>query len=56
MSVLVYLENWDGKFKKVSFELLSYGKKIAEDMGVPMFALSLGKVDASELESLKTWI
>ncbi|RUA29138.1 MAG: electron transfer flavoprotein subunit alpha/FixB family protein [Bacteroidetes bacterium] len=55
MSVLVYLENWDGKFKKVSFELLSYGKKIAEDMGVPMFALSLGKVDASELESLKTY-
>ncbi|MCK5856576.1 MAG: electron transfer flavoprotein subunit alpha/FixB family protein [Bacteroidales bacterium] len=55
MSVLVYLENWDGKFKKVSFELLSYGKKIAEDMGVPMFALSLGKVDASELETLKTY-
>lgn len=55
MSVLVYLENWDGKFKKVSFELLSYGKKIAEDMGVPMYALSLGKVDANELENLKTY-
>jgi hypothetical protein len=24
MSVLVFTENWDGKFKKLSFELVSY--------------------------------
>ena len=30
MSVLVFTENWDGKFKKVSFELVSYASKIAE--------------------------
>ena len=30
MSVLVFTENWDGKFKKMSFELVSYASKIAE--------------------------
>ncbi len=55
MSVLVYTENWDGKFKKVSFELLSYGKKLAEDLGVPMYALSLGKVDDEDLKILANY-
>jgi hypothetical protein len=26
MSVLVFTENWDGKFKKLSFELVSYAR------------------------------
>jgi len=30
MSVLVYAENWNGKFKKLTYELLTYGKKLAE--------------------------
>ena len=30
MSVLVYTENWDGKFKKLSFELVSYATGIAK--------------------------
>jgi len=55
MSVLVYLENWDGKFKKVTNELLSYGKKIAEDMGVQMYALSLGNVADEDLAALKNY-
>ena len=55
MSVLVYIENWDGKFKNVSFELLSYGKKIAQDLGVSMNALSLGNVSDEELESLNKY-
>jgi len=55
MSVLVYTENWEGKFKKVSFELLSYGKKLADDMGVPMYALSLGKVADEELKTLASY-
>ncbi len=55
MSVLVYIENWDGKFKNVSFELLSYGKKIAQDMGVSMNALSLGNVSDEELQSLNKY-
>jgi len=55
MSVLVYTENWDGKFKKLSFELLSYGKKIAADMGVELNVLSLGQVADDEIENLKKY-
>ncbi len=52
MSVLVFLENWDGKFKKLSFELVSYSSKVAEMLGKQVIALSVGKVEASELEKL----
>ncbi len=55
MSVLVYLENWDGKFKKLSFELVSYASKLAEILGDQAIALSIGKVDSSELEKLATY-
>lgn len=52
MSVLVFLENWDGKFKKLSFELVSYASKVAEMLGGQVIALSIGKVDQSELGKL----
>lgn len=52
MSVLVYTENWDGKFKKVSFELASYAVALAESMQLSAAALSLGSVEASELEKM----
>ncbi|MEI8048655.1 MAG: electron transfer flavoprotein subunit alpha/FixB family protein [Bacteroidota bacterium] len=52
MSVLVFLENWDGKFKKLSFELVSYASKVAEMLGDQAIALSIGKVESSELEKL----
>ncbi len=52
MSVLVYTENWDGKFKKLSFELVSYAAGIAKMMGSAVTAVSIGKVDESELKKL----
>ena len=52
MSVLVYTENWDGKFKKLSFELVSYASKVAEMMGTNPVALSIGNVDDAELQKL----
>ena len=52
MSVLIFVENWDGKFKKLSFELISYGSKLAEMLGTEVTALSIGNVDAIELEKL----
>ncbi len=55
MSVLVYTENWDGKFKKLSFELASYAAKLAANMGVSVSAISLGPVDESELVKLGTY-
>ena len=52
MSVLVFTENWDGKFKKVSFELVSYASKIAEMLNTQTVALSIGDVQDDELNSL----
>jgi electron transfer flavoprotein alpha subunit len=52
MSVLVFVENWDGKFKKLTFELVSYASKLAEMLNTPVTALSVGKVEAPELEKL----
>lgn len=52
MSVLIFVENWDGKFKKLTFELVSYGARVAEMTGTEAIALSCGKVDAEELIKL----
>ncbi len=52
MSVLVYTENWEGKFKKLSFELVSYAKQIAGETGATVTALSIGNVEESELKKL----
>jgi electron transfer flavoprotein alpha subunit len=52
MSVLVYTENWDGKFKKLSFELISYASEIAKMVNTSLIALSIGKVEAEELKKL----
>jgi electron transfer flavoprotein alpha subunit len=52
MSVLVYTENWDGKFKKLSYELVSYAAGVAKMTGTSVTAISIGKVDDSELKKL----
>lgn len=52
MSVLVYTENWDGKFKKLSFELVSYASSVAEMLKTEVIALTLGKADDEELKKL----
>jgi electron transfer flavoprotein alpha subunit len=52
MSVLVYTENWDGKFKKLSFELVSYATGVAKMLSTSVTAVSIGKVDESELKKL----
>lgn len=52
MSVLVFTENWDGRFKKLSFELMSYGAKVAEMLGTSANAVSIGNVADDELGKL----
>ncbi|HNX67407.1 MAG TPA: electron transfer flavoprotein subunit alpha/FixB family protein [Bacteroidales bacterium] len=52
MSVLVFTENWDGRFKKSSFELVSYAVKTAAMLNTTATALSIGKVEESELKKL----
>ena len=49
MSVLVFADASDGKFKKTAFEVVSYGKKVAEQLGTTMAALTINGGDASEL-------
>jgi electron transfer flavoprotein alpha subunit len=50
MSVLVYIENVEGKFKKSSFELISFASAIAAKANQPLVALSIGKVSNDELQ------
>ncbi len=52
MSVLVYTQNWEGKFKKSSFELVSYASKVAEMINTSAIALSIGTIEESELKKL----
>jgi electron transfer flavoprotein alpha subunit len=52
MSILVFTENWDGKFKKLSFELVSYAADLADMLGAGVTAVSLGRVEEDELKKL----
>ncbi len=49
MSVLVFADSSEGKFKKTAYEVVSYGKKIAEQLGTNIVALTINGGDASEL-------
>jgi electron transfer flavoprotein alpha subunit len=52
--ILVFAENQKGKFKKSTFEALTYGKKIAEKLGKDCVALVLGTVE-TDLAALGTY-
>jgi len=52
MSVLVYVENREGKFKKSVYEVVSYAKAIADATGGNLTAISIGDVEDSELQTL----
>ncbi len=52
MAVLVFAESTDGKFKKTAFEVTSYGKKVAEQLGTNLVVLT---VNATETTSLYTY-
>jgi len=49
MSVLVYTQNWEGKFKKSTFELVSYASKVAEMLNTNLVCLTIGSVAEEEL-------
>jgi len=51
MSVLVYASSSDGKFKKSAFEVVSYGKKVAEELGTKLITLTINANDATELQN-----
>ena len=49
MSVLVYTESEQGKFKKAALEVASYAKAVANQMGTTVTAITFNTGDASEL-------
>jgi electron transfer flavoprotein alpha subunit len=49
MSILIYAESAEGKFKKVAFELASYAKKVAESLGSTVTAVTINIEDVTEL-------
>ena len=52
MSVLIYTENADGKFKKSTFEAVSYARAIADQNNTNLVAISIGEVSKDELTAL----
>lgn len=49
MSILIYAEYAEGKFKKVALELASYAKKVAETLNTTVTAVTVNAGDVSEL-------
>lgn len=49
MSILIYAESAEGKFKKVAFELASYAKKVAESLGTTVTAVTVNTANVSDL-------
>lgn len=49
MSILIYAESADGKFKKVAFELASYAKNVADSLGTNVTAVTVNTDNVSDL-------
>ncbi|MDQ3050377.1 MAG: electron transfer flavoprotein subunit alpha/FixB family protein [Bacteroidota bacterium] len=52
MSVLVYCEHSGGKFKKSTYEVVSYAAEIASKTNTSLTAISIGEVSNDDLQSL----
>ncbi|MBS1531282.1 MAG: electron transfer flavoprotein subunit alpha/FixB family protein, partial [Bacteroidetes bacterium] len=52
MSILIYAENANGKFKKSTFEAVSYARAIADQTNTTLTAISVGDVSAGDLVAL----
>lgn len=51
MSILIYAESAEGKFKKVAFELASYAKNVADSLGTTVTAVTVNTTNTSELSN-----
>jgi electron transfer flavoprotein alpha subunit len=51
MSVLVFVEDWNGSFKKASFEATSYAKRWANMMNTEVVAVTSNSTTSSELHA-----
>ena len=49
MGILIYTESENGKFKKSALELASYGRAIADQLGIELIAASFNQKDCQKL-------
>ena len=49
MGILIYTESENGKFKKSALELASYGRAIADQLGIELIAASFNHKDCQKL-------
>lgn len=52
MSVLVFAENWEGRFKNSTFEAVSYANEIAKKLSTSTVAIVIGNVSEDDLKNL----
>ncbi|MAW31396.1 MAG: electron transfer flavoprotein subunit alpha [Flavobacteriales bacterium] len=52
MSILVYTESWEGKFRKSTFEAVSYASEVAKMLSTNVIAVSFGEESEEELAKL----
>ena len=52
MSIIVYAESWEGKFRKSTFEAISYAKKISEGLQKDVKSICAGIIEEDELKKL----
>ncbi len=55
MKILVFAENWDGIFKKSSFEAVSYSRELAEQNNYELITLCFNNVSKEELNKLSKY-
>ena len=52
MSVLVFVDNYDGSIKKAGLEAVYYASQVAQKMGTSCIACTYGEIENSKLERL----
>ena len=50
MAILTFVENWEGDFKKTSYEAVAYGKKISDNLNIPLYTVTLGATNTDQLK------
>lgn len=55
MAILVYTENFDGKFKKSAYELLTYAGEIGKLTGTSVVAVTFGDLSDDNLKELQKY-
>ena len=52
MSIIVYAESWEGKFRKSTYEAVSYAKHMSEILQQEVKSISVGDISEEELKKL----